>query len=423
MSTERITKRIVDSLRPTDRDQFVWDTDVRGFGIKVTSSGKRTYVIQYRLPGRGRRGFAKRIVLGDHGLLTPDEARKRAKQELGKVAQGLDPSAERSAQKGAPTVKEFGEAFLADVEARRKPATAVEYTRLWKKHVIPAFGTKTVAAVTSVECRRLHRAMRETPFLANRVAAMLGAFFSFAAKEGLVPPRSNPAHEIEFYAEAPRDRFLTADEFRRLGEALNTAERIGLPPAPQHRRKAKNPKTRKHVPKSSSSPIPANPFAVAAIRLLALTGCRENEILSLRWDAVDLERGYLRFADTKTGRNARPLGASAAALIQSLPKIDGSPFVFPGAKEGEHLKEIKRVWYAALHTAKLKNVRLHDLRHSYASVPASSGESLLVLRSLLGHKRVATTERYAHLSDDPVKGAADRTANAIAQMLSARKGD
>ena len=418
MPVDRITKRTVDALKPSSTDRFLWDSEIRGFGLKVTPSGRKSYVVQYRMPGLGRRGFARRITLGDHGLLAPEEARRRAKHELGKVASGIDPSRERAAEKSALTVKELGLAFLSDVEARRKISTSMEYRRLWAKHVLPALGSKQVGKINAVEIRRVHRAMRVTPFLANRVVAMLGAFFTFAAKEGAIPPHNNPAHEIEFYPEARRERFLTADEFRRLGEALTRAETSGLPSAPVLRRKPKSQKNRKHVPKSAGKPIPANPYAVAAIRLLALTGCRENEILSLRWDAVDIERGYLRFSDTKTGRNARPLGATAAVLIQTLPRMAESPFVFPGQKTGTHLKEIKRTWYAARHAARLSDVRLHDLRHSYASVPASGGESMLVLRSLLGHKRVATTERYAHLGDDPVRAAADRTSQTISALLS-----
>jgi integrase len=157
--------------------------------------------------------------------------------------------------------------------------------------------------------------------------------------------------------------------------------------------------------------------AIAAIRLLILTGCREGEILSLRWDAVDFERGYLRLADTKTGRSVRPLAQSAAALLATLPRISSNPFVLPGLKPGDHLKEIKRVWYAVRYAAGLDEVRLHDLRHSFASVPASSGESLLIVRALLGHKRASTTERYAHLADDPVRRAADRAASSIAGWL------
>ena len=417
MAVERITKRIVAAVRPSDREAFLWDEELSGFGLKISPKGRKTYVIQYRVPGLGRRGFARRITLGEHGVLTPDEARRLAKRELGRVAQGLDPATERAARRAAATVRELGAAYLEDVHVRRKPSTAREYKRLWDRHVLPALGSKQVAEVSSADVRRLHRSLNETPYLANRLAAMLGAFFTFAQKEEARPAHDNPAHGIEFFPEKPRERFLTPAEFKRLGEALTRAERDGLPPAPEHRRKPGRKENQKHRPKNSNSVIPANPLAVAAVRLLALTGCRENEILSLRWDCVDFERGYLRLSDTKTGKSVRPIGQSAAAVLQSVPRIEGNPYVLPGQKPGEHLKEIKRVWSAVRYAAKLDDLRLHDLRHSFASVPATSGESLLIVRSLLGHKRASTTERYAHLGDDPVRRAADRASEDIAGWL------
>lgn len=421
MAVGRITKRTVDALRPSSKDVFLWDEDVAGFGVRISPAGHKSYEVQYRIPGLGRRGFAKRIVLGEHGVLTPEEARRLARRELGKVAHGSDPAADRAARRGAATMNELGASYLKDVGVRHKERTAAEYTRLWNKHVAPALGSRQVAEIASTDIRRLHRSLSKTPYLANRVLAMLGAFFTYAAKEGIRVPHDNPAHEIEFYPEKPRERFLTPKEFGRLGEALARAEREGLPPAPNHKRKPKSARTAKHRPMSADTPIPANPFGVAAIRLLALTGCRENEILSLRWDAVDFERGYLRLSDSKTGKSNRPLSQTAASIIESLPRLEGNPYVLPGAKPGQHLKEIKRLWYAVRHVAKLHDVRLHDLRHSYASVPATGGESMLVLKTLLGHKRVATTERYAHLGDDPVRRAADRTARDIASWM--RKAD
>lgn len=422
MAVTRITKRTVDALNAGSRVVFAWDQDVSGFGIKVTPSGRKTYVIQYRIPGLGRRGFAKRITLGEHGVLTPEEARRLARRELGKVAQGFNPAADRAAQRAVPTVSELGERYLEDVSVTRKTSTAVEYRRLWDKHVEPALGSRQVAEVVQADVRRLHRSLAKTPYLANRIVAMLGAFFAFGAREGVGSP-NNPAHGVEFFPEKARERFLTPKEFGQLGKALARAEQSGLPPAPNHRRKPKSKANAKHRPKNFDTPIPANPFAVAAIRLLTLTGCRESEILSLRWDAVDFERGYLRLADTKTGKSNRPLSQSAAVLLQSLPRIRGNPFVLPGAKPGQHLKEIKRIWYAVRCAADLDDVRLHDLRHSYASVPAASGESLLVVRSLLGHKRLSTTERYAHLGDDPVKRAANRTSRDIAGWLDGKAHD
>jgi Site-specific recombinase XerD len=423
MATANLTKRTIDALAFTpDCDYFVWDTKLTGFGVRVTgrtdAEGKvhrrKVFVLGYR--PRGGRQF-RRLTLGVFGPLTTEQARGEALRQLSATTRGIDPLAARRAARGGETVRELGASYLEEVERRRKPGTAREYKRLWMKHILPALGTKPVSVVVNADIRRLHRSLHETPYVANRVVARLGTFFAHAIAEGAIPSKENPVHGIEFYPEQGRERFLTKEEFGRLGEALARAEREGLPPAPEHRKKPKKPENQKHRPKNADTPIPANPFAVAAIRLLALTGCRENEILSLRWDAVDFEHGYLRLDDTKTGKSVRPLGQSAAALLASLARVEGNPYVLPGLRAKQHLMETKRVWYAVRHAARLRELRLHDLRHSFASVPAASGESLLVVRSLLGHKNVATTERYAHLGDDPVKRAADRTAESIAGWL------
>jgi integrase len=268
-----------------------------------------------------------------------------------------------------------------------------------------------------LDIKRLHRSLHSTPYVANRVVARLATFFTFAISEGATKSKENPTKGVEFYPEEGRERFLSKDEFGRLGTALATAETVGLPPAPQHRKKPKLLVNQKHRPKGADTPTPANLFAIAAIRLLALTGCRENEILSLRWSEVDFERGYIRLDDSKTGKSIRPLNQSAAIILAALPIVDGNPHVLPGLKKNSSLREIKRVWYAVRHAAKLDGVRLHDLRHSFASVPASSGESLLVVKSLLGHKNIATTERYAHLADDPVRRAANAAGASISEWL------
>jgi integrase len=417
MAVARITKRSVDSAEASPASSFLWDTEVPGFGLKVTPTGRRVYIVQYRLAGLGRKSTTKRVTLGEHGALTPDEARRLARVQLGKVAHGQDPSSDRAAGRNAPTIKELGIEYLKDVRLRRKETTAYEYERLWEKHVLPSLGQRPVGAVSRQDVQRLHKSLAETPYGANRVLAMLGAFFSFAAKEGVLKPHENPAHNIEHYAERPRERFLSPAEFKRLGQALERAETTGLPPSPEYRKNPVSARTAKHRPKNADDPIPANPYAVAAIRLLALTGCRESEILSLRWDSVDFERGHLRLADTKTGASVRPLGASAAAVLRSLPKVKGNPYVLPGSRKGEHIVDLQRLWYAARHAADLSDVRLHDLRHSFASVPATTGESMLVIKSMLGHARIATTERYAHLGDDPVKRATDKASDAIASWL------
>jgi integrase len=426
MATGKLTKKSVDSLHPDPKgDYFVWDTDLKGFGLRVSALGKRVFVVKYRPAGRRQ---ARRLTLGAHGPLTVEEARKQARRRLGEVANGGDPARERKDAKLTPSVRELREAYFAEVNARSKTKTAIEYARMWDKHVDAVLGACKVVDVTVADVARLHREMRETPYLANRVLAMLGAFFSFVAREGIRERHDNPAHGVKRYAETAREYFLTPIQFRTLGEALTKAEREGLPAPPKIRelsrgmsrkRRAKFTGRKRGPYKRHAPPTlkPANPYAIVAIRLLMLTGCRESEILTLRWDAVDFERGYLRLRETKTGKNNRPLGRSAALVLHDLPRVQGNPYVLPGNLPGQHLKEIKRLWYAVRYAAGLEDLRLHDLRHSYASVSASGGESMLVLRTLLGHTRVATTERYAHVADDPVRRAADRTSDDIAAWL------
>lgn len=415
MAKGKLTERSVDALRSAAADYFVWDTHLKGLGVRVSPNGKRVFVLKYRLIGRRE---TRRLTLGAYGPLTVVVARKQARRLLGDIVSGTDPARERKASKLLPTVRQLGEAYLIDVKARLKVRTAADYEAIWEKKIDPTLGSHRVVDVTPGDVAKVHRGLSKTPYQANRVLAVIGAFFSFAAREGHRARHDNPAHPIKFFPESARERFLSPAEFKRLGDALATAERLGLPPAPQHRRKPRSELTAKLRPKSADVPRPADPMVLAAIRLIVLTGCREGEILSLRWDAVDLDRGFLRLADTKTGRSIRPLGAPAAALLTRLPRQAGSAYVFPGVKQGSHLQEIKRVWYAVRHAANLNDVRMHDLRHSFASVPAIENTSLLIIRSLLGHTDIKTTQRYAHLGDDPVKAAADRTARTVDAWLS-----
>lgn len=422
MATANLTKRTIDALEFTPGcDYFVWDEKLKGFGVRVTQrlgrSGRlsrlKVFVVGYRERGSQR---YRRVNIGRFGLLTAEQAREEALRQLAAVSQGEDLVGRRKTARTGSTMRELGATFLDDVDLRRKRSTAREYRRLWEKHVTPALGTRLVTEVTATDIRRLHNSLRKTPYVANRVVARLTTFFGFAMAQGALPSKVNPTEGVEFYPEVERDRFLTVEEFERLGRALRDAETVGLPPAPQHRSRPRRQDTQKHRPKSADTPIPANPFAVGAIRALALTGCREDEILRLTRSQVDFERGFLRFGDSKSGKSVRPLGQSAARILAQLPEIEGSPYFFPGRDPKKPLREIKRVWFAVRAAAKLEDVRLHDLRHSFASVPAQE-EPLLVIGALLGHRDLSSTKRYAHLGDSPAKRAADRTAASIAGWL------
>jgi integrase len=412
----KLTKRLLDSLEPDTERRLIFDTELAGFGVRAMGSGVRTFFAQYRTAG-GRRGRKRRVTIGRYGPLTVEQARAAAKALLGTVAQGGDPAAVRAASKTAPTLKELGDVFLSNVDAKRKKSTAKEYRRLWERHVLPDLGTTLVASVSTAQISALHRRMRETPYSANRTLSLVASFFSFAEHQGARQRHTNPAKGIEPYKERSRERFLTPAETRRLGEALIQAETTGLPPAPERRRKPVTGPTAKHRTKSAGTPKVANMFAVAAIRFLLLTGFREQEALGLRWDTVNLERRVAVLPDTKTGKSVRRLGASAVLLLESLPRVKKSPYVFPGSKTGKPLVEINRVWYAVRHAAGLGDVRLHDLRHSFASAVASAGGSLLMIRNLLGHRDATTTAKYAHLLEDPLQATADATAGELAGLL------
>ena len=413
----KITKALLDRLRVTEKGSrtLIFDAELAGFGVRATPSGS-SFFVQYRA-GSGRSAPKRRFTLGQYGALTVEEARQLARKALAKVAGGDDPAVSRNLAKDAPSVASLGADFLDEVRDRRKPSTAREYHRMWAKHILPSFGTRRVSEIAPADVSRIHRAMRKTKYGANRVLALLGSFFAYAERQGARPRHSNPAHDIEPYKEESRERFLSQIEVARLGEALNLAESRGIAAAPNRKRVRKTGATAKHRPRSADTPVPANPFAVAAIRFLLLTGWREREALSLRWTDLDPVRGTATLPDTKTGRSVRVIGAPARLLLSSLPRIAQSAYVFPGRSPDRPLIEINRVWYAVRHAAKLDDVRLHDLRHSFASVSASSGGSLLLIGKLLGHKDTSTTAKYAHLFDDPQRAAADSAATQLADWL------
>jgi len=267
----------------------------------------------------------------------------------------------------------------------------------------------------------IHSAHRESPYQANRILNLMGAFLHWAESRGYRPRGSNPCRDVAKFPERERERFLSVEEVAKLGAALTRAEREGLPPAPNMKRKPPRPEKAKHRPKSADKPVPANPFAVAAIRFLLLTGWREREALDLKWEDVNLTSGAATLQDTKTGKSHRVLGAPACVLLGELPRLKDSRYVFPGAKDGAPPREIRRVWTATRHAAALRDVRLLDLRHTHASFGVGTGHSLYAIGKLLGHRRAETTSRYAHLADDVRKVAADAVSGALAAALAGAK--
>jgi integrase len=414
MRGKAITKRLVDGIEPGAGDYFVWDRDLKGFGLRVQRSGEKSYVVKYRA-GSGRGAPTRRVTLGAVGTLTPDEARKLAKATLGSVAHGIDPAAVKAAERRAATLKELVGVFLAEhVEAKRKPATGSHYRDILERIVLPELGTRQGEKVTTADLARLHVRMKDRPYQANRTLAVVGSLFAFAGKRKLVPAGFNPARGIDRYPEKGRERFLTGDELAELGDAILEAETVGLPWGIDGTKP-----TAKHAPKEASRRTVVDPFAAAAIRLLILTGARLREILKLEWRHVDLERGLLLLPDSKTGAKSIILNAPALAVLAGLERVGA--YVIAGQSagtEGERPRaDLNRPWRSIAKRAGLAGLRIHDLRHTHASFGAGAGLGLPIIGKLLGHARASTTQRYAHLDTDPLRRASDHIGSRLAAAM------
>lgn len=381
----KLTKRLVETLAPAALDTLIWDTDLKGFGLKVTPAGKRVYLLQARINGR-----LKRLTLGTHGTITCDQARQEAARLLGVIAGGHDPAAEKAAAKQAPTVAELAERYLTEhAQPKKKPASLDEDRRMLRSYILPALGSRKVDALSRNDVAKLHHSLRATPYMANRVWALLSRMCSLAEKWGLRPDGSNPCRHVERFREQSRQRYLSGDELSRLGRALTDAEALGT----------------------------ESPFAVAAIRLLLLTGCRRNEILALTWAEVDFERACLRLVDSKTGARVVQLNTPALEVLASIPRMEGNPYVIPGERSGAHLVNLRKPWTRICARAGLEGVRLHDLRHSHAAMGVSAGLGLPIIGRLLGHTEVETTAKYAHVADDPQRAASEEIGRRIAEAM------
>jgi integrase len=388
----KITIGSVKALAATaGKEAVLRDTALAGFEVRARPGGAKVYVVRYRA-GSGRSAPMRRVTIGKHGSpWTPETARAEAKRLLALAAHGKDPAGAKAAAKTAPTVAELAAKFLAEhVEAKRKASTAKEYRRLLFRVVLPALGRKRVADVTRQDIARLHHARRATPTEANRALAVLSTMFNMAERWGERPDGSNPCRHVEKYRQRRRERMLSASELARLGDVL--ADHDG------------------------------SPYYTAAIKLLVFTGARLGEILGLQWQWIDFERGEARLPDSKTGAKTLHLPPPALAVLAELPRVDGNPHVIVGGVAGAALVNLEKPWRAIRKLAGLEDVRLHDLRHSFASAAAASGMGLPIIGKMLGHTQAQTTARYAHLSSDPVKAAAATVAGKIAAAMDGGRG-
>jgi len=409
MTIRRITKRTVDSLKSNGCDFTVWDDAVTGFGVRVRPTGSMSYVVVYRA-GSGRGAPVRRYTIAAVGKITLERARTRAKVILGAVALGHDPANEKTAERGTPTVAELADRFMADhVRAKRKAGTTEFYRDILDRIVKPAVGTTKANKLTRFQVGRLHSSLSETPFQANRVLAVVGSMYAFASRAGIMPEGTNPARGIDKFKESRRERFLTGEELERLGSAIREAETVGIPWTVDESQP-----NAKHVPKAKRF-TRITPSAAAALRLLLFIGCRLREILHLRWEHVDFKRGCLFLPDSKSGRKTVILNAPALAVLNAMERV--GPYVVPGDDPAQPRHDLKRPWDAVTKRAGLIGVRLHDLRQTYASFGAGGGLGLPIIGRLLGHAQAATTARYAHLDNDPLRCASEAIARRIAAAL------
>jgi integrase len=381
----KLTKRIVDAAETQATEQFIWDSDIPGFGLRVLPSGRKGYVVQYRA---GRR--SRRISLGPCTVLTCEQARIRAITIVAAARNGEDPAAERDAGRKAITIKELAERFDKEhIAIRVKASTGKEYRRNLQRFILPALGQLTVTGVTRADIAKFHHDLRHIPYQANRCLEVISKMFGLAEMWGLRPDGSNPRKHIRKYPEERRERFLSAAELRRIGEVLREmeAERV------------------------------ESPSAILAARLLILTGCRLGEIMTLQWDYVDFDERVLRLPDSKTGKKVVHLGTPAMEYMHVAQRIDGNPWVITGTLPGKPLSDLQPFWQRVRARAGVKDVRIHDLRHTFASTAVASGQGLPMIGKLLGHTQVQTTARYAHLAADPVRSAADAVAQDLRRAL------
>lgn len=364
----RLTKRAIDAATYHGADRspcFLWDTDCPGLGLRIQPSGRKSFVLDYRIAGRRRR-----LTLGAYGLLTLDGARELAREQAASIARGRDPADQ--AAKGI-SFRAFSEEYWVHHGSKKRSGS--EDRRRLDKVLLPRWGDLPLAALGKGEVLALHRSLGEHPYEANRILALVSVLWGKAQEwERIDAGLSNPARGVRPYPEAPRRRFLTAEEWTRLRGALDALE---------------------------------DPYVQAAVWLYLLTGLRRGELLPRRWDEVDLKRGFLTVPRTKGGGPALvPLTPLAVELLRALPRRPGNRHVFPGRNQGEPLKSFRKTWRSLLRSADLEDLRLHDLRRTVGSWLAQDGASLQLIGKVLRHRDTGTTaQHYAHLTTAVVRRA------------------
>jgi integrase len=378
----KITKRFVESLEANGKDTDFFDDTLQGFGVRARASGRKVYFVRHRT-----RIAQRRVTIGLHGPWTTEAARVEAQRLLGEFAAGNDPAVEKAKEKALATIAELGDRFIAHyIPHHLKTSTQGEYTRAINLFITPQIGRLKIVEILRSDVATFHHSMRKIPYQANRVIGVLSVMLAQAELWGLRPEGYNPCRGIKKFKEEKRERFLSPLELKKLGEALEGIK--------------------------SKSPYVAHFF-----RLLILTGCRLGEIQTLKWDYVDFEASILRLPDSKTGKKTIYLGVSAIEELKRVPKVVGNPYVICGSIEGHHLADVQGRWELVRRVAGIEDVRIHDLRHTFASRAVALGQGLPTIGKLLGHTQTQTTARYAHLAADHSLAAADQVSRNLADAL------
>ncbi|EKE09312.1 MAG: hypothetical protein ACD_16C00193G0009 [uncultured bacterium] len=370
----KFTKRFVESITPDpEKTLKYWDAELKGFGLIVLPSGRRTYCIEYRNTDR----MKKRLKIGVHGQITTEEARELAKKRMGQVAHGEDPAEQKKQVSRLATMADLAQDYIERHGYKKRRRSLQGDQGLLTNVILPNLGRLKVLHVTRQDIESLHKNLQTTPYKANHSLALLSKMFSLAVAWGWRD--DNPVQGIERFQEEKRDRWLNDEELQRLFSVLD-----------QH----------------------PNHLTAYVFKFLLLTGARKGEALGATWNQFDLEKGVWTKPAHLTKQNKKehlPLSDKALEVLQSVKRLvsQDSAYVFPGKVDGKPLQEIKTFWKRVIKEAHLENVRIHDLRHTHASHLVSSGLSLSIVGKLLGHTQASTTQRYAHLADEPLRQAAE----------------
>jgi integrase len=386
----KITKRTVDALKPAeDRDVFLWDDELLGFGVRCRRSGAKVYFLKYRTAG----GRQRWLTLGQHGPLTPDAARTKALREKAAIVDGDDPSGARQKKRRENTVAAIADRYVREhVKAHNRPSTAAEAARIVEKRIKPGLGAIKITDLTRSDIKAWHQGMSATPYEANRALAYCSRMLSLAATDWELR-EDNPCIGVKRFPEHARERFLADDELTKIGTALSTAETEG-------------------------SEVTG---FILLIRLLATTGMRLGEALALTWPNVDLSGRAVRLPAAKTKGGARTvhLGAAAVAILDAIEERDG--YVIHGLDSSKPLpvSTAEKAWQRLRERAGIPDARLHDLRHTAGTFAALAGANAFAVRDLLGHRTLAMTGRYVERAADMVRATADAVSRRVAAALNA----